>query len=134
MFFGSRRLKRYSIATGLASTTDSPNTTEPTTREGIGPFTLSDATAWAVRLSAAEGQTLSGAGTLQCWVKWHGETTWFRVSDLDITVPAAANGERRWGSAEQEAIIGLGDLMFYRPVGVTVSGGTLTVEVRGVVG
>lgn len=90
---------------------------------------LNGASHFQVVVSAVEGQTLSGAGSLHCYYRSTKAARWMRCrSDFDITVNVA--GVRDLPSRAFEAFPG-GRIM-YVPSGVTVSGGTtvdVTIEV-----
>ena len=82
-----------------------------------------------VILSAASGQTLSGAGSLDCYLWDDTNSAWIRNPDLDIDLAAAHSGVRRVVFPDQEVTVPYGRVL-YAANGITVSGGTLTVEIR----
>lgn len=93
---------------------------------------LSDAGAIDVFLAADSGQTLSGAGTLQCWIYNHIIQRWARAADFDITVPNGVASNRDAGFKGPAVGKGLPvfskfDRIAFAPNGVTVSGGGVTV-------
>lgn len=129
--FSWRREVKRATNTYATGTGSSPNSVPPT-----DPFILADVHGYTVRLSAAAGQTLSGAGWLRCWARWFtdGSTDWFRVPDLDLVVSESAAAQRRVGWGEQETLVGHADEVVYVPDGVTYSSGSLNVDIRGVKG
>lgn len=91
-----------------------------------------------VHISADSGQTLSGAGTLLCYVYNPASTRWSRMPALDIPVTSAASGLRDVGFPAlrlQNYLsdkVGLKDTpgqtrLAYVPDSVTLSGGGLTI-------
>src|SRR5512134_3082044 len=83
-------VRRVAATTSCGSTTCSGSAPTGST-DGAS---LQQATAIRVRLCAASGQTLSGAGTLAVYVRDETDGLWARVAALDKTVPASASGLR----------------------------------------
>lgn len=87
---------------------------------------LQSVAGFTVTLEADSGQTLSGAGTLAAYTWQDTIAGWARLSDVDITVPAAVAGNRRYGSVSFQVQAPRGRIAFITS-GITVSGGSLTV-------
>lgn len=109
--------------------------TQATTRSPAAPTlesegaSLRNTKAFRVSLHAASGQTLSGAGTLKCYL-WQDENArWAPNSDLDLTVPAGAASLRDWVFPDQQVMVAKGSVL-YACSSVTVSGGSLVVEIE----
>lgn len=87
---------------------------------------LQSVAGFRVVLEADAGQTLSGAGTLTCFTWEDAINGWSRLSDADITVPAAIASNRRYGAVSFQVQAPRGRVAFIAN-GVTVSAGGCTV-------
>lgn len=74
-----------------------------------------------VSVYAWAGQTLSGAGTLNCWLYNPFEAVWTRMPDLDQTVTATSRAQ---SFAAIQVLARTGTLVNFLASSVTVSGGT----------
>jgi hypothetical protein len=95
-------------------------------------FNLEGLRAFRVILSAAAGQTLSGAGTAECWLYSVYLARWMKAqSALDFAANRA--GVRDYPSAEYETPVGFGRVYFKDKTGdtVTKSGGTVSLTFEG---
>ena len=92
--------------------------------EGIS---LDGVESFRVILSADEGETLSGAGELECYAYSYLLERWVRVPELDLGTITATFRDMSWG--ELESLCGFGRVL-YAATGVTVSGGTCTVQIE----
>lgn len=112
---------------------------------GEGTVQLSDglrtAGLLAVRVSvlANSGQTLSGGGTLDCWIYDDAQTFWFRLPELDLQVnwPGPGSTTVRRGRMFPGIRIPprLGGRVLWVANGITVSGGTdVLVRIDGFIG
>lgn len=90
---------------------------------------LGDVTGLRVMVSAASGQTLSGAGSLQAYGWDNDLARWLRVPDLDLTIPATCASKRDCRWADLDVPVQSGRLL-YAATGVTVSSGTVTVSIK----
>lgn len=96
--------------------------------------------AYDVFLHADAGQTLSGAGALECWDYDEQNALWARAAEFDLAVAAAwKTGARSVSFAGLSAgrgspVIGRSGRRAYVPNGVTVSGGGTTVQMNGTPG
>lgn len=86
---------------------------------------LASVAGFKVVLEADSAQTLSGAGTLTCFTWDDLIAGWSRLSDADITVPAAVASNRRYGAVSFQVQAPRGRVAFIAS-GVTVSAGGLT--------
>lgn len=75
-----------------------------------------------VEVAVPASQTLSGAGTLQCYVYDTFVAAWYRVPALDLSV--TATGVARMGFPGLGIVTPRNGRVLYVPTGVTVSGGT----------
>jgi hypothetical protein len=84
---------------------------------------IAQARSITVRLCAASGQTLSGAGALDVYAWDEDDELWALSPTLAITVPAAAAGDRcAVVMADAEVLVGFGRVTAV-PNAVTISGG-----------
>lgn len=105
--------------------------TRPAPTAATEGLSLTGVTKFRVFVSAASGQTLSGAGTLQAYV-WEdglnsGSGGWARNPDQDVTVNASA--VQAMASSDLVVGVGTGRVVF-RANGVTTSSGEVTVSIR----
>lgn len=94
--------------------------------EGFG---IANAKGLRVTVAAAAGQTLSGTGSLLCWM-WHATLgAWVRNKDLDLNV--AISGKRGQTFADLQPLLPMnGTRVCYACSSVAVGGGaTVTVYV-----
>lgn len=112
---GTRSGKETQATTRAAPTTDAT--------DGISCTDLSEL---VIVLEADSGQTLSGAGTLDCYVYDTAWAAWVLVPDAAKSVPASASGLRRIGFAVLDIPSARGRIM-YAANSVTVSSGSVTV-------
>lgn len=109
----------------LATSNQSLGQTDPgigTTRPGDG-LVLGGLMALAVSVYANPGQTLSGAGSLLCWIFNPYQAVWTRCYDLDLDMTAATScPARTFPSNPIPARQGV--IINWLTSGVTVSGGT----------
>jgi hypothetical protein len=88
---------------------------------------ISQMRAITIRLCAASGQTLSGAGTLDVYAMDETDELWSLVPELEITVdPALASDRCGIVLSDRDIPIGWGRVAAV-PNGVTLSSGNLTV-------
>jgi hypothetical protein len=123
------------FAQKMEATAFTQNLTGSAPTLGTDGVSLAGATHYQVTVSAASGQTLSGAGTLTCYyygaVDGSGTRRWFPC-DSTLNVAVNKSGQRDMTSLQFPVGIPSGRLM-YVTSGVTVSGGTtvvVTIEVR----
>lgn len=84
----------------------------------------------AVTLAADLGQTLSGAGSLLCYVYVPALAAWSRCPDLDVAVSVSGVRAQTWSAPE--ILVGqASSRIAYVPSGVTVSAGALTAYLDG---
>lgn len=88
-------------------------------------MSLQSVAGFKVVLEADSGQTLSGAGSLACFTWDDSIAGWARLSDADITVPAAITSNRRYGAVSFQVQAPRGRIAFIAS-SVTVSAGGLT--------
>lgn len=95
-------------------------------------FALDSVRAFRVGLQAAEGQKLTGSGTLRTHFldSLAGAGAWGPNPDLDLQVPAGAAGESMYWLPDVPVLVPTGR-MHLQPDGVGVSGGQVTVHVIG---
>lgn len=90
---------------------------------------LRDIVAIRVAIDAGSGQTLSGAGSLLCYLWDNDDARWKRCPDLDLSV--TSSGIRDMVFGEQDVPVGSGRILFATS-GVTVSAGTTaTPSIKG---
>lgn len=89
-------------------------------------MSLQSVAGFRVVLEADSGQTLSGAGALTCFTWDDSIAGWARLSDADITVPAAIASNRRYGAVSFQVQAPRGRVAFIANA-VTVSAGGVTV-------
>jgi len=81
-------------------------------------------------IAADSGQTLSGAGTLECYVYNTVAARWARFKDWDVTVTTSAVRDAGFAGPSPgkgyPVLTSIGRVAF-RPNGVTLSGGGLTI-------
>lgn len=82
-----------------------------------------------VIVDADSAQTLSGAGTLQCWYQGPITGLWSRMSDLDLSVSLSSVRSQAYASMQIPASRGR---IAWVPSSVTVSAGGLTIYINGV--
>lgn len=87
---------------------------------------LGGVTSITVIIEAEAAQTLSGAGSMLCYVYDSAIAAWVRCPESDLTVPAGASGLRRIAWADREVIAPRGRIL-YATSSVTISGGTTVV-------
>ena len=88
---------------------------------------LAQMRAIAIRLCAASGQTLSGAGTLEVYSMDELDELWSIVPELELSVDASAASKRcTIVLSDREMPLGTGRVAVV-PSAVTLSGGDLTV-------
>lgn len=95
-------------------------------------FSLDSVRAFRVGLQAAEGQTLTGSGTLRTYFldALAGAGTWGPSPDLDLPVPAGAAGKSLYWLPDVQVLVPSGR-MHLQPDGVGVSDGQVTVHIVG---
>lgn len=89
---------------------------------------LAGVTGWRAVVSAADGQTLSGAGSLRLWYYSLSLARWVRSQDLLWTV--SDTGQRDFLVPDQLVTVPAAGRMFIDPVSVTVSSGALTCTIE----
>ena len=89
---------------------------------------LARTTGFIVVVEADSGQTLSGAGTLSCWTFNEFTGVWDWCADAIKTVPASA-ASKRGASFAGDFVTTPRSRIDFRPNGVTVSGGGVTVYI-----
>ena len=94
--------------------------------DGLGAI-LSDAQGYFVSVEADSGQTLSGAGSLLCYLWNPLSGVWDRTPDLDLSVTSSA--VRGMGFIGGQVVSGRGRIA-YVPSGVTVSSGSRTIYIN----
>lgn len=91
-------------------------------------LSLNEVNGYRLFLDAANGQTLSGGGTLQAYY-WCADTnSWIRNFDLDQPIPAGAAGQNKVVFADLVLSTPFGRVL-YAANAVTTSGGTVTVRI-----
>lgn len=121
--------------TAVPTTRAAPSATPVDGTVGSG-MKMNFVTGAYVSLCAANGQTLSGAGTLDAYYYDLGAALWMRDPDLDLTVSVtgtscggAACRCQIWPDFDVAAV--KGGYVLFATTGITVSAGTLTVRVGG---
>jgi hypothetical protein len=89
---------------------------------------LGNQTGVNVILSAAAGQTLSGAGTLRFWLCDDTLARCVTNAELDITVSTSARRDLLW--SREIITAGQGQRLYVEAVSVTSSSGALTVTLQ----
>jgi hypothetical protein len=121
-----------SLPDSLVSFTDPVTTTTGGNREDPALITdgldLENLAHYRVIVSAASGQTLSGAGSLLAWMWSHTLAAWCRNPALDQLV--TVSGKRAQVSAEFDVGVCIGRVLFAAS-GVTASSGAITVITEG---
>lgn len=113
-------------ATKVVSCVGSPCTGSAPSANTDGA-TLAQMRAIAIRLCAASGQTLSGAGTLEVYFMDEVDELWSIVPELELTVDASAASKRcTMVLSDREMPLGTGRVAVV-PSAVTLSGGDLTI-------
>lgn len=107
-------------ATGSPATRAAPTTVD----EGMS---LENVDGFRVMVSAASGETLSGAGNLRAYLWDTDLAAWIRNPELDIAV--TTSGQRRLVFADQEVKVPSGRVL-YAADGITFSAGTAGVTVQ----
>jgi hypothetical protein len=97
-----------------------PGVGNPQAGDGI---ILANLMALTISIWANPGQTLSGAGTLKCWLYSPYQAAWSRCPDLDLTVNTTG-GFNAQTFATLPMPSRLGFIANWLTSGVTVSGGT----------
>jgi hypothetical protein len=115
---GSRSAKETQGTTRAAPTTDST--------DGVN---CADVTALVVVLEADSGQTLSGSGTVDCYIYDDNWAAWVLVPGAALTVPASAASKRRIAFPVSEVPSSRGRIL-YATNTVATSSGNVTVYVN----
>jgi hypothetical protein len=101
---------------------------------GVGNATPGDGLALAglmavvVSLWPNPGQTLSGGGSLLCWIFNTYQQAWSRAEDLDLTFAGAALVAKTWPTLREPSRLGM--LLNFATSGITASGGSGDVLLR----